>query len=322
MPTNRQKGLDTPTAASKQKCNSCKKTCSTDPIECTGCKLWYHLMCTDVTPKLQECHAQNQLQDVGYFWFCILCREKLNESTKPIMESLEDNLEANSNRSVINEMNYMKSQLEKIESNFNKKIDSLQKSMESSTKSIENSVSKPSWADIVTGEEKQTSIVDNLAKQVANTQRKITLDREQREKNVIIWNIPEDGGKEGDATFFKNMCCKKLDFTEAPEVDMIRLQKAGNSKYHRGLKVCFNDCSVKRKFLYNLYKLQSDADLKTIRVQHDMSLEDREENRRLLKEAYLMNQQEKSTEYKYKVRGPPWSMQIVKVPAKNDARQP
>ena len=44
-----------------------------------------------------------------------------------------------------------------------------------------------------------------------------------------------------------------------------------------------------------------------------MSLEDRIENKKLLKEAFELNQKEQSTDYKYKVRGPPWAMNIIKV---------
>ena len=45
-----------------------------------------------------------------------------------------------------------------------------------------------------------------------------------------------------------------------------------------------------------------------------MSLDDRVENKRLLKEGYELNQQNgKEGSFKYKVRGPPWAMNIVKV---------
>ena len=48
-----------------------------------------------------------------------------------------------------------------------------------------------------------------------------------------------------------------------------------------------------------------------------MSEEDRKENKRLLKEAWEKNKKENNDEFKYKVRGPPWSMKIVKVFSKN-----
>ena len=47
-----------------------------------------------------------------------------------------------------------------------------------------------------------------------------------------------------------------------------------------------------------------------------MPIDDRDENKRLLKEAYNKNQVEKPTTFKYKVRGPPWAQRIVKIPVK------
>lgn len=48
-----------------------------------------------------------------------------------------------------------------------------------------------------------------------------------------------------------------------------------------------------------------------------MSIDDRKQNKILLKQAYERNQTEQPTKYKYKVRGPPWNMRIEKVYAKN-----
>ena len=70
-------------------------------------------------------------------------------------------------------------------------------------------------------------------------------------------------------------------------------------------------------FLLSLKKLKDNDRYKDIRVANDMSEEDRAANKRLLKEAYQKNQDEKPTDYKYKVRGPPHDLKIVKVYAKN-----
>ena len=52
-----------------------------------------------------------------------------------------------------------------------------------------------------------------------------------------------------------------------------------------------------------------------INISHDMSQEDREESKRLRDVAKKMNEDEKTDEkeYKFKVRGPPWDMRVVKV---------
>ena len=48
-----------------------------------------------------------------------------------------------------------------------------------------------------------------------------------------------------------------------------------------------------------------------------MNEEDRSANKSLLEQAYEQNQEEKPTNFAYKVRGPPWSQRIVKVFQKN-----
>ena len=110
--------------------------------------------------------------------------------------------------------------------------------------------------------------------------------------------------------------CKKLNFKDTPEVEIIRLRRT-QEKYERPIKVSFKLLWEKRKLLSSLYKLKSDENFKNISVQHDMTQDERRENKRLLKIAYDQNQSDKSTGYRWKVRGPPWGMKITKVFAKN-----
>ena len=72
--------------------------------------------------------------------------------------------------------------------------------------------------------------------------------------------------------------------------------------------------SDKRKFLANLSKLKGASDeLKAMRVQHDLSPDERETTKNLLAEAYKTNQNEKPNILWYKVRGPPHAQWIVKI---------
>ena len=60
-----------------------------------------------------------------------------------------------------------------------------------------------------------------------------------------------------------------------------------------------------------------------MKVRHDMSKEGRIENKRLIQEANDLNDKEKPEGFKYRVRGPPWAMKIVKAypHAKNGSSQ-
>ena len=118
---------------------------------------------------------------------------------------------------------------------------------------------------------------------------------------------------------FDYFCKNNLDYENIPEVKITRIS-ARETKYHKPMKVEFEDIIEKRKFLSSLYKLETDEEFKKINIQHDMCEEDRNENKKLLKKAWEQNQAEKPDNFRYKVRGPPWNMAIVKVFAKNGQR--
>ena len=73
----------------------------------------------------------------------------------------------------------------------------------------------------------------------------------------------------------------------------------------------------KRKFFAKLYKLKQDDKFEHITVAHDMCKIDRLENKRLIIEPYSRNHKEQPTDLKYKARGPPWALKIVRVVSKN-----
>ena len=80
------------------------------------------------------------------------------------------------------------------------------------------------------------------------------------------------------------------------------------------MKVCFNTVFDKRKFLSNLYHLKQATDpFKKVQVNHDLTVEDRNLTKQLLKEAYDKNQSENPADFLYKVRGPPGAIKVVKV---------
>ena len=78
------------------------------------------------------------------------------------------------------------------------------------------------------------------------------------------------------------------------------------------MKVCFSNSLDKRKFYSSLSKLkEAPADLENIRIQHDLSPEEREKTKQLLAEAYAKNQTEEPVGFLYKVRGPPNAIRML-----------
>ena len=309
-----KKNPENPTS-SKQDCNcqSCNKICSGEDlvIECSKCLSCFHLTCSDVSKKIYDMFDKNQMKQLGFKWFCIKCRTM--DTTAPSTNS-DENLLSDISKSVSAELAKFELKIAKDVAKIEETISSLSKSMDELNVSSKKQVT---WASVVgdPGTDKNTNMVQLLAKKVTDTHKKLTLDREDRENNVIIFNVSETD-KDGDSKFFDQMCSQNLEFADVPKVSITRLG-AKSSDHQRPLKVSFQENWNKRKFLANLYKLKLDKKFERIRVAHDMCEDDRSENKRLLKEAYNRNQKEKPTDFKYKVRCPPWALRIVKVSSKN-----
>ena len=64
----------------------------------------------------------------------------------------------------------------------------------------------------------------------------------------------------------------------------------------------------------NLYHLKQAVDpYKAVQVNHDLTDEDQNLTKQLLKDAYSKNHSENPADFLYNVRGPPSAMKVVKV---------
>ena len=161
----RGKGSDTPTSTAKEKCNSCKLVCAPEvSIKCNGCELWYHLMCSDSCLASHKSYQENTMLNKGYFWFCILCRDIINASSKPLIEIMaRKGNEKNCN--VSSEISHMKDHIDQIDKELNKKLDALKECFDTSTKTIQNSLSTTAWPNLNSSENNQIN-VDSFVKKL------------------------------------------------------------------------------------------------------------------------------------------------------------
>ena len=198
----------------------------------------------------------------------------------------------------------------------------MKKVMQENGKNIQDEIkkAKPSFAEIVgnSNNDKNKKAMDKFAACVANTQKKICDDREERMNNVIIFNLEEDGKEKAEELNEKaEELFEAMEFDKKnAKVERIGKNIDGNNrsrKYARPVKVKFNNSWEKRLFMSKLKNLKDQERWASTRVSHDMGLEDREENRRLLKEAYELNLNNKDKRVVFRVRGPPWAMEIVKI---------
>ena len=105
----------------------------------------------------------------------------------------------------------------------------------------------------VSGSDKNTSVVQLLSKKVTDTHKTLTLNREDRENNVIIFNVSETD-KDDDSKTSNQIFTENLGFVDAPKVSMTRLGTK-RSNCQRPLKKSFQERWDKRKFLAKLYHI-------------------------------------------------------------------
>ena len=277
---------------------------------CHECKLDFPI--AEVKMDITTYYIINSLEKWGSRWFCSEC---LNETPTPNSNPMQKQLQR-----ISAQMVSMNAQIKNI-TDAQDKLEKTSVKIPNAAEAINESkeISKSSWVEIMdedSGKQK-INMITSLAKEVLNNQKQLSVEREDREKNVIIFGATEENknveNSENDQLFFKTMCEDALEYKESLEVDIKRIP---NSKPNqdRPMKVTFKDTWSKRKFLSSLHKLKGNDKYSNIRVSHDMCIADREENAKLLKEAHKKNTEEKPTTFKYKVRGPPWAMKIVKVP--------
>ena len=210
------------------------------------------------------------------------------------------------------------SQISTLSKNL-QKFDSAQENLMKSSDHLSNIMEKPKFSQLFSNsEENGQDLITTVAKQVINNHKKLGTERETREKNIILFNAPKEDleNSDQDVNFFQTLCKDVLDINEPPEVKMSRIGSKKPDKV-RPIKVSFSQSWDKRIFLSKLPKLKGNSDYKKLHIAHDMCLEDRMENKALLKKAYDQNNSEQPKDFKYKVRGPPWNMNIIKVPTKN-----
>ena len=261
------------------------------------------------------------VSDWGSRWHCSTCLSSPHNNKAPDQNNIERQMEKLNQQisNLTNQMQNLTNAHEKLEQTSLKMSDAADTLTSRQGPEIIKDESKLSWADITANPDRSNSLISNLAKQVCNNQKKLSVDRDERENNVIIFNSKEkeDNTKqqEEDVSFFTSIC-NTLGIQDTPEVKLIRIGEK-KPKHPRPIKAEFTNNWDKRKFLSKLYKLKNLETYSNIRIAHDMSNEDREENKRLLDQAYQMNLKEKPTTFRYKVRGPPWAMKITKVSTKN-----
>ena len=116
-----------------------------------------------------------------------------------------------------------------------------------------------------------------------------------------------------DKKIFMDICNRcDANISEENVEEIIRLGKKGEEP--RPMLIKMNNSEDKRVLFRNLCKLKEDnSPYSRISVNHDMTKQEREENKKLISEAKELQDNDESGNWIFKVRGPPWDRKIRKI---------
>ena len=226
--------------------------------------------------------------------------------------------------------------LKSLESCMQKKADSteledLKKRMEDCEKKItkleEDKKEGQTWADITDSNEKRT--VEDVVEKSLKDRDSEEKERQNRRRNIIIFELPEskksepEDRKEEDIQKFVGLCKNKcnINMTNDHIERAIRLGKITEDK-DRPLLITLKEESKKREVFQNLNKLRdAGAPFNKVIITHDLTKKQKEELKEKIQEAQEKESQDVSGEFMYRVRGPPWSWYIKKIPKRQFQQQ-
>ena len=301
-------------------CNGCQVTSIDENIqmmECDLCPGRYCIPCIGLTDEeYAALQALDKREDA--IWLCPGCFANIG-TMKTKHQSHEE--------------------LERIKTDMNTKFETIEQQLSVLTKSLADSKStqntefKRCFAEVLVGEKSadqhtQTKmkeagvagLVKNIVFEQRKEQQKELLEKEDREKNIVIFKSVEIEGedleerKKRDLTLTKKMM-QEIERSDIEIKGMFRVGafKAEENKTRkpRPLKICFHTKFDKESVMRNLYKLKesTEAEVKDIQVGHDLSRTERDMVKDKIEEA-----KNKGTETDFwAVRGPPWALRLVRL---------
>ena len=252
-------------------------------------------LCTGLT------EAQYNALDGNLQWYCAECKVPAIQAVK-VDRSIEEKCKAYFDSFKIEFKEEINSQLNEIRQD----ISDIKRSQSSNTSTEVNVV----------------ATVKKVVQDSIKVQEQEQMERERRRNNLILFNASEvqtnvkDERITHDKATFKRICdaiCdESLDREDIVEARRLGRKSEGST---RPLVIKLKDGLKKKAILKNASKIStlSDDSINTIRMNHDLTEKEREHSKQLFVEAKRREAQDNMGGYKYKVRGPPWDMRIVRV---------
>ena len=169
-------------------------------------------------------------------------------------------------------------------------------------------------------EEKVKVVVSSMIDKHSTDQQ----DKDGRKLNALIYHVSEsdkeepERRKEDDLKFIADLKVE-LGVEESEISNIVRLGKRSDDiTKPRPMKVMFDSEKSKKGFMCKLGNLANAQDnFKKISVSHDMTKEEREQNKKKVQEAKNLNREHPSEEWVYRVRGLPGMKKVMRVKKNN-----
>jgi hypothetical protein len=145
-------------------------------------------------------------------------------------------------------------------------------------------------------------------------------ERKSRENNLIIFGFDENQSEVRQERIDHDIqqvnelykaCIIQLDTTSIKKTG--RLGKFNNEKRDRPLLVTLSSVESKLVLFKNFHRIRELTEYEKVNVSNDLTKAEREKEKELWQEAKKQQLNDKSGDFIYKVRGPPWARRVTKL---------
>ena len=309
-------------------------------LECMKCDQHFCIECLGKTPEQYEI-----MKDI--MWFCVPCRKEIERSIeidKQIEEKCNAIKEMYENRltelearidTKVNEADVRKIAKEVFKEEINVNQDLKQITQSAVDQSLKELHAEPQVLAAVAQQNERPE------EEITRTGVNEINEQKARERNFVIHGLPEPAfaSKEDRASEEKARLIKiaKVCQVEINQKNISKVHRLGKNdpKENRPVLVCLDDLECKISLFRNFNKVREldpsednnenvlsqkeIKEFKELNISHDMTKQQREEDKRLRAEAKKLQEQSQG-KFRYSVRGPPWARKMVKLPAAKEDR--
>ncbi|KAI8505107.1 hypothetical protein Bbelb_172160 [Branchiostoma belcheri] len=321
----------------KWNCNTCTEILDDEEgcqaLTCDGCEKHFCLACTAFTQ--QEFKALQKLQRDDVCWFCNVCNKAVRK-TRVGKQDKEDSPNKDNQailETILKRLDTIESKIKTNEESNNemtKKLDAVQEQTNKIATDVPESTTRhlTKWSSLFDTNMVEDRNTGSSQAQVAHIVKKAMVEqkleeqeRESREQNLIIHRLPESTStetaqrKSHDKTQVERLFAEPLELGKIEIKSTIRLGKKREDNTPRPLKVVLQNREDKRKIMTRLARLKgANQPFASISIGEDLTKEERELVKKKVQEAKdLEKNEEQEGLWKYRVRGPPWNLQIKKI---------